>query len=98
MSQNINVPKRIREDSDEEQTGCIELSAEYLAVGANRHPSAADWDASGILAFGTDRNIALWRPQVRPCPVVRRSLKISDWGHKIRCRTDDNISASFHLC
>ncbi|KAK0100977.1 hypothetical protein ONS96_006209 [Cadophora gregata f. sp. sojae] len=38
--------------------------AEYLAAGANRHPSAADWDVlSGILAYGADRNVALWHPQ-----------------------------------
>ncbi|KAE8450121.1 hypothetical protein EG329_006902 [Mollisiaceae sp. DMI_Dod_QoI] len=40
-----------------------QLLAEYLAAGANRHPSAADWDASGLLAFGADRNVALWQPQ-----------------------------------
>lgn len=39
----------------------------YLAAGANRHPSAADWDVlSGLLAFGADRNVAIWRPQVSP--------------------------------
>lgn len=41
----------------------------YIAAGANRHPSAADWfddaDGGGLLAFGSGRNIALWRPQVR---------------------------------
>ncbi|KAH9221146.1 RNA polymerase-like protein II Elongator subunit [Leptodontidium sp. 2 PMI_412] len=38
--------------------------AEYLAAGANRHPSAADWDVlSGLLAYGADRNVALWQPQ-----------------------------------
>jgi hypothetical protein len=42
----------------------MDLNAEYLAAGANRHPAAADWDENGILAFGADRNIALWRPQV----------------------------------
>ena len=37
----------------------------YLAAGANRHSAAADWDAStGILAFGSDRNIGLWDPLV----------------------------------
>ncbi|KAG0648310.1 Gamma-toxin target 2 [Hyphodiscus hymeniophilus] len=41
----------------------MEISAEYLAAGANRHPSVADWDEGGILAFGADRNIALWSPQ-----------------------------------
>ncbi|KAH8600776.1 quinon protein alcohol dehydrogenase-like superfamily [Bisporella sp. PMI_857] len=39
------------------------MQADYLVAGANRHPATADWDASGILAFGADRNIALWRPQ-----------------------------------
>ena len=42
----------------------LQITADYLAAGANRHPSAADWDESGILAFGADRNVALWRPQV----------------------------------
>ncbi|KAE9374373.1 RNA polymeras-like protein II Elongator subunit [Stipitochalara longipes BDJ] len=36
---------------------------EYLAAGANRHPSTADWDVSGLLAYGADRNVALWQPQ-----------------------------------
>ncbi|KAI6714284.1 hypothetical protein JHW43_003231 [Diplocarpon mali] len=40
-----------------------QVSAEYLAAGANRHPSAADWDMGGLLAFGADRNVALWQPQ-----------------------------------
>jgi elongator complex protein 2 len=40
------------------------ITPEYLAAGANRHPSAADWDESGLLAYGTDRNIALWFPSV----------------------------------
>lgn len=40
------------------------IAPEYLAAGANRHPSAADWDESGLLAYGTDRNIALWYPGV----------------------------------
>jgi hypothetical protein len=43
----------------------VHSCAEYLAAGANRHPSAADWDISGLLAFGADRNVALWWPQVR---------------------------------
>ncbi|TQS38962.1 hypothetical protein Golomagni_00515, partial [Golovinomyces magnicellulatus] len=40
----------------------LHVSAEYLSAGANRHPSVADWDSSGLLAFGTDNNIALWKP------------------------------------
>ena len=43
----------------------IESKPIYLAAGANRNPAAADWDAStGILAFGSDRNIGLWEPLV----------------------------------
>jgi len=42
-------------------------SPEYIASGGNRHPAAADWDRdTGLLAFGTDRNIALWNPEVSP--------------------------------
>ncbi|MCJ1247191.1 hypothetical protein MMC30_004405 [Trapelia coarctata] len=37
--------------------------AQYIAVGGNRHPAAASWNAaSGLLAYGADRNIALWHP------------------------------------
>lgn len=43
----------------------IHLKSDYLAAGGNRHPAAADWSDSGVLAFGSDRNIALWRPEVR---------------------------------
>ena len=43
----------------------VDWKTEYLAAGGNRHPSAADWDlASGLLAFGADRNIAIWSPLV----------------------------------
>lgn len=46
---------------------------EYIAAGANRHPSAADWyggpdgeGGNGLLAFGSGRNIAVWcGPEVR---------------------------------
>lgn len=38
-------------------------SVDFVAAGGNRHPAAADWDStSGILAFASDRNIALWKP------------------------------------
>ena len=38
---------------------------EYIHSGGNRQPNAADWDAeSGLLAFGSDQNVALWRPLV----------------------------------
>ncbi|KKA26914.1 hypothetical protein TD95_002133 [Thielaviopsis punctulata] len=38
------------------------VSTEYISTGANRHSSVADWSANGTLAFGTDVNIALWKP------------------------------------
>lgn len=44
--------------------GTKQVSAEYLSVGANRQTSVADWSANGLLAFGADVNIALWRPTV----------------------------------
>ena len=45
----------------------VEVSTDYIAVGGNRHPAAADWDAaSGLLAFGADNNVALWDPLVLP--------------------------------
>jgi hypothetical protein len=43
-----------------------DVTVDYISVGGNRHPAAADWDrSSGILAFGADNNIALWDPLVR---------------------------------
>lgn len=43
----------------------IHTKNEYVSVGGNRQPSAADWDArSGLLAYGADRNVALWQPLV----------------------------------
>ncbi|OBT97339.1 hypothetical protein VE01_04298 [Pseudogymnoascus verrucosus] len=36
--------------------------AEYVVAGANRHPAAADWHGK-VLAYGADRNIAIWSPQ-----------------------------------
>lgn len=44
----------------------MNISPEFVAVGGNRNPAAADWDVngSGVLAFGADNSIALWDPQV----------------------------------
>ena len=43
----------------------LDFKSAYLAAGGNRHPSAADWDPrTGLLAFGADRNVALWSPLV----------------------------------
>ena len=43
----------------------VEVGIEYLSVGANRHTAVADWNEDGLVAFGADSNIALWRPDVR---------------------------------
>ena len=44
----------------------IDIYSAYIAAGGNRHPSAADWDPrSGLLAYGSHQNVALWNPLVR---------------------------------
>ncbi|KAJ4370281.1 Elongator subunit elp2 [Didymella sp. IMI 355093] len=42
----------------------MDISTEFVSVGGNRNPAAADWDinGSGLLAFGADNCIALWDP------------------------------------
>jgi hypothetical protein len=41
------------------------VKTEYISVGGNRHPAAADWNEdSGLLAFAAGNNIALWDPAV----------------------------------
>ncbi|OJJ97366.1 hypothetical protein ASPACDRAFT_46219 [Aspergillus aculeatus ATCC 16872] len=41
----------------------VSVTTEYISVGGNRHPAAADWDVrTGVLAFGADNNVALWNP------------------------------------
>jgi elongator complex protein 2 len=43
----------------------VRVETEYISVGGNRHPGAADWDVrSGVLAYGADNNVALWAPKV----------------------------------
>lgn len=43
----------------------VRVATEYISVGGNRHPGAADWDVrSGVLAYGADNNVALWAPKV----------------------------------
>lgn len=44
----------------------MNVSPDFIAIGGNRNPAAADWDDAGLqlLAFGADNNIALWDPQV----------------------------------
>lgn len=45
--------------------GDVNVDIEYLSAGANRQTAAADWNVDGTVAFGSDTNIALWRPNVR---------------------------------
>ncbi|KAG0160429.1 hypothetical protein PDIDSM_7958 [Penicillium digitatum] len=41
----------------------VVVETDYISVGGNRHPGAADWDVqTGVLAFGADNNVALWDP------------------------------------
>jgi hypothetical protein len=44
--------------------GGIDVEAEYLSVGANRQTAATDWNHHGVLAFGADNNVCLWKPAV----------------------------------
>lgn len=45
----------------------MNVDSEFISIGGNRNPAAADWDESGLqlLAYGADNCIALWDPQVR---------------------------------
>ncbi|CAG9999724.1 unnamed protein product [Clonostachys byssicola] len=54
------------------------ISVEYLATGANRQTAVSDWGKRGIVAFGADINIALWRPQAETPRGVTKLLS----GHK----------------
>lgn len=47
----------------QEKVGEKAVEMEYIAAGANRHPSCADWSGE-VLAYGAGRNIAIWRPHV----------------------------------
>ncbi|KAK0383388.1 hypothetical protein NLU13_9301 [Sarocladium strictum] len=40
-----------------------DIKVDYLSTGANRQTAVADWSVSGVLAFGADNNVALWRPK-----------------------------------
>ncbi|KAJ6120213.1 Elongator complex protein 2 [Penicillium sp. IBT 18751x] len=44
------------------------VSTDYISVGGNRHPGSADWDVqTGVLAYGADNNVALWKPLDASC-------------------------------
>ncbi|KAI0024430.1 RNA polymerase II Elongator subunit [Xylariomycetidae sp. FL0641] len=55
----------------------------YLSAGANRHTTIADWSQDGIVAFGTDNNIALWRPNDTETKGITSLLS----GHKEAVKT-----------
>ncbi|EFR03286.1 elongator complex protein 2 [Nannizzia gypsea CBS 118893] len=39
------------------------VTTDFISVGGNRNPTAADWHhESGLLAFGANNNVALWNP------------------------------------
>ncbi|KAF9692895.1 hypothetical protein EKO04_009048 [Ascochyta lentis] len=54
----------------------MNISPEFVSIGGNRNPAAADWDlnGSGILAYGADNCIALWDPQDEKLSGVRAVL------------------------
>ena len=57
----------------------VTFQSEYVTAGGNRHSAAAAWDAkSGILAFGAENNVALWKPLV-----VHASILDSRLAHQI---------------
>ncbi|KAI4154186.1 MAG: hypothetical protein LQ341_000398 [Variospora aurantia] len=65
----------------------LNFRTDYIAAGGNRHPAAADWDAnSGLLAYGSDRNVALWKPSDKQCKGVSAIL----YGH-----SDDVTAVKF---
>lgn len=56
--------KRVHKPSE---YSMVAVETDYISVGGNRHPGAADWDVqTGVLAFGADNNVALWDPLVGP--------------------------------
>lgn len=57
----------------------VDVDVGYLSAGANRQTAAGDWHIDGTVAFGTDTNIALWRPNVRH--------QFTPWSTTSRMRT-----------
>ncbi|KAF2123184.1 RNA polymeras-like protein II Elongator subunit [Lophiotrema nucula] len=57
-------------------TCIMNVSPEFISIGGNRNPAAADWDehGSGFLAFGADNCVALWDPLEKDCRGVRALL------------------------
>ncbi len=44
----------------------MSVSLDFVSIGGNRNPAAADWDQNGseLLAFGADDGVALWDARV----------------------------------
>ena len=62
-SQNPCLKHEHKQDAHNTYALMVTIHPDYFAAGGNRHPTAADWDtASGVLAYGAGRNVALWRP------------------------------------
>ncbi|KMQ42157.1 WD40/YVTN repeat-like-containing domain [Trichophyton rubrum] len=41
----------------------VSITTDFISVGGNRNPAAADWHhGSGLLAFGANNNVAIWNP------------------------------------
>lgn len=58
----------------------LDFRSTYIAAGGNRHPSAADWDpSSGLLAYGSDQNVALWTPLVSHFPLTFPAMQALTW-------------------
>lgn len=55
--------------------GSNNISVDYLSAGANRQTAVADWSQHGILAFGSDINVAIWEPAVRRDFMLLRTQK-----------------------
>ncbi|KAG9246124.1 quinon protein alcohol dehydrogenase-like superfamily [Calycina marina] len=66
-----------------------QMQADYLAAGGNRHPAASDWNSSGVLAFGAERNIALWKPQSKSEGVYDFLSGHTDTVNATKFLTDD---------
>lgn len=53
----------------------VTFQSEYITAGGNRHSAAAAWDSrSGLLAFGAENNVALWKPSVVHASILNSRL------------------------
>lgn len=62
------------------------IAQEFISIGGNRNPAAADWDQHGseFLAFGADNSIALWKPSV--CLNLLTARNFADFGQDTKLR------------